>query len=72
MKQSQTNNILDHLMKGRGISQQLAIKLFRCYRLSARIHELTSEGWPIKMELVEHAGSRFGLYTISRDFIIKS
>jgi hypothetical protein len=62
MKESQNKQILETLLKGNGISQQQAIKMYQCYRLSARIKNLRDKGHEIFCKMVEHGRSRFGLY----------
>ena len=59
---SQNTKIAEHLKAGKGISQQLAISMFKCYRLGARIYDLKQKGMEIYTQMVEHAGSRFALY----------
>jgi len=47
--ESQTNQIKEHLEKGKSITQLDALKLFGCLRLSGRIWELRHElNMPIK------------------------
>jgi hypothetical protein len=51
-------------MKGKGISAMLAVKMFDCYRLGARIFDLRNRGHNIKTTMVEHNKKRFALYTL--------
>jgi len=60
--ESQNTAILRHLKSGKGISPMLALKLFGCFRLGARIYDLKKRGFDIKSEMVSHAGKRFALY----------
>ena len=48
-RMTQTKSILEH-MKSRPISPREALRLYGCMRLSARIHDLRSEGNHISME----------------------
>ena len=49
---SQKKSIREHLDKYRGITPLVALKLYGCYRLAARIKELRMEGMDIKTERV--------------------
>ena len=44
---SQNKQILEYLEKGNPLSPLLALELFGCFRLSARINELKKAGYPI-------------------------
>ena len=63
---SQNRKILAHLMQGKGISAMLAVKMFNCYRLSARVNDLRNLGNNIKTEMVTHNKKRFALYTLEK------
>lgn len=47
-KTSQNREILAYMKKGNKITQADAVRMFGCYRLSARIHDLREEGHIIK------------------------
>ena len=64
MKDSQTKRILDHLKQGKGMSAMLAVKMFGCYRLAARVAELRNSGYNIKTTMVTHGKKRFALYQL--------
>ena len=53
-------------MQGKGISAMLAVKMFNCYRLSARVNDLRNLGHNIKTEMVTHNKKRFALYTLEK------
>ncbi|MBQ5927073.1 MAG: hypothetical protein IIX01_04045 [Clostridia bacterium] len=53
MKQTKKAKVLKHLQtRRRGLTGLDALKLFGLYRLSATIHELRSEGYDIKTEMM--------------------
>ena len=53
MKQTKKAKVLKHLQtRRRGLTGLEALKLFGLYRLSATIHELRSEGYDIKTEMM--------------------
>lgn len=56
---SQDKQVLIHLQHGNTISQEEAINLFNCYRLSSVIHRLRNAGHKI-ITLTEPNKSRFG------------
>ena len=63
MKSSQNDKILAYLKKGRSLTPLTALKQFGCLRLSARIYDLISEGYPIISERVKGKSySRYFLY----------
>lgn len=47
-KSSQNREILEFMQTGKSITQFEAARLFGCYRLSARIHDLKEAGHDIK------------------------
>ena len=47
MNSTQTTQVLNHLKQGRSITQVDAIRLFKCYRLSAIIKRLRNQGCEI-------------------------
>lgn len=47
MNNTQVTQVLEHLKQGRSITQVDAIRLFRCYRLSAIIKRLRNQGYEI-------------------------
>ena len=49
---TQANKILFHLKKGYSITPLEALKLFQCFRLGARIHELKKRGYLIQTKMV--------------------
>ncbi len=64
---SQTKAIKEHLMKGNGITSLGALYLYGCLRLSGRIHDLRSQGLPIKTDMVEINSKRIAKYTLERN-----
>lgn len=47
MNNTQLNQVLAHLKQGRSITQMDAIRLFKCYRLSAVVDKLRKQGFEI-------------------------
>ena len=47
MNNTQLNQVLAHLKQGRSITQVDAIRLFKCYRLSAVVDKLRKQGFEI-------------------------
>lgn len=64
---SQTNRIKEHLLAGNKITALDALHLYGCLRLSGRIHDLRSQGLPIKTDMVEINGKRIAKYTLERN-----
>lgn len=63
--ESQNNQIRNHLLSGKRITPLLALNLFGCFRLSARIHDLRSTGLAIKSrQLMTPEKKRFAEYYI--------
>ena len=60
--ETQNKQILRHLESGLPLTALLALKLFGCFRLSARIYDLKKRGMDIKSELVYKDGKRFAEY----------
>jgi len=51
-----------HLLKGRKITQQMAIRKFRHYRLAVVINRLRNEGHQIETVMKTERGSTFAEY----------
>jgi hypothetical protein len=47
MNSTQTTQVLDRLKQGQSITQVDAIRLYKCYRLSAIIKRLRNQGYEI-------------------------
>jgi hypothetical protein len=63
-KKNQKKLVLEHLEKGKAITQQGAIETFQCYRLASVINKLRDKGHNIKTELVYYNGKRFAKYSL--------
>lgn len=60
--------VLEYLKSGITLTPIDALKLFGCFRLSARIYELKDKGWPIKCERKKvDSGKRVGHYSMTQD-----
>tara|TARA_R100001510_G_C7455200_1_gene78247 strand:+ start:306 stop:518 length:213 start_codon:yes stop_codon:yes gene_type:complete len=65
-KQSQNDLILDHLIRKKTINPLQALKLFGCFRLSARIYDLKEKGINIEKnsEKDRSTGKEYAVYTL--------
>lgn len=61
---SQNKLILEHLEKGKTITQFEAIQKWACLRLAARINNLKERGHKIETEMIYSNGVRFGKYKL--------
>ena len=61
---SQNNEILNYLKKGKKINPMKALKLFGCFRLSARIFDLNQMGYNIECTNVSKNGKHFAEYKL--------
>ena len=59
---SQKDQILAHLKKGKTITPLEALKLFGCFRLAARIHDLRMDGHDIEVELIDVNDAKVASY----------
>jgi len=54
------------LLRGRTLTQQKAITLWKCYRLSVYIRRLRQDGMKIKTEMVYNKdGTQYGKYSLA-------
>ena len=64
-KPTQAAFILGWLQLGKRVTPMLALQLWGCNRLAARIAELKAEGWEIRREMVEvSSGKRVAEYSL--------
>ena len=61
---SQTEKIIQWLKLGHSITPINALKMFGCFRLSGRIHELKSKGYDIKTNMIEMQDKKFAEYSL--------
>ena len=60
---TQTQQILSWLKQHRGLTPLDALRLFKCFRLAARVGELRKQGHDIKRQLITTAdGKRIARY----------
>ena len=59
---TQAERILNHLEKGRKITQVEAFNKYGCWRLAARISELRHDGHDIRMKLIKRNGKQYAQY----------
>lgn len=64
---TQNQEILDWMLKGYPITPLDALKMFGCFRLSARIFQLR-EKYPINMKRVTRNGTSYASYSIQEDY----
>jgi hypothetical protein len=60
----QTEKILSHLMKGKGITPIDALNRFGCFRLAARIADLRRAGHRIFTDSITKNGKTFASYKL--------
>lgn len=58
MSDSQKMQVLNYMKTHRGITQEEAVEHFKCYRLSARVAELRSDGFNITTYMEDNKGRR--------------
>ena len=63
-KISQSNAILKYLKEGNSISSLDALNKFGCFRLSARIHDLKSQGYNINSRSITRNDKTFNEYYV--------
>jgi hypothetical protein len=71
MHNSQTANILAHLMDGMEITPIDALNLYGSMRLGARVYDLREAGYDIAVR-VPKAGKRYAIYYMTREAIEKA
>ena len=64
---TQNEQILKHLQDGHKITPMEALRLYGCFRLSARILELRKSGWQIDTANITKGGKTFAEYSMSND-----
>lgn len=62
MTNTQNNKILTHLQLFGYITPMIALDLYGCFRLSARILNLRKAGYLIETEIVHKNGKQFAKY----------
>lgn len=69
-KQSQTDQIVDYMLAGNTITALIALNLFQCFRLAARIADIKRRGYDVvtTMETNEN-GKRYAVYKIEKENI---
>ena len=63
-RQNQTHQILRHLQT-HTITPLQALRLYRCFRLGARIFDLRQAGHDIRTTMVETCGKRVARYRLA-------
>lgn len=68
MTEVQNQMVLNYLKTGKILTPLEALDMFGCLRLSARIYELKSAGWPILCERMKtNSGKIVGHYSLTQD-----
>lgn len=66
--QSQNKAILAHLKEGKTITGIEALRLFDCFRLPSRIHDLTKQGVAISRKyIITDTGKRVMQYSLAQN-----
>lgn len=61
---TQNKLIINHLQQGKTLTSLEALKLFGCFRLSARIAELKNQGFDIISNNIKENGKTFAEYRL--------
>jgi hypothetical protein len=61
---SQNADILNHMETHGSITPLEALRLYGCFRLSARIYNLRDEGHNIKTDIIERNGKHVARYSL--------
>lgn len=62
---SQTQGILAYLKRGNTINPMVALRMFKSFRLAARIKELREWGYRIERQMrISRDGSRYAEYSL--------
>lgn len=61
---SQTENILDYLLTGKSLTPLDALRLFQCFRLSARILEIKELGYQVETIIESNGKKKFASYRL--------
>ena len=64
---TQTDLILLHLTTGKPITPLVALHLYGCFRLGARINDLRKDGYPIETEIIHENGKYFASYFLRQE-----
>jgi hypothetical protein len=64
MRFSQNNRILAYLRQGHSLTPLVALRMFGCFRLAARIYDLRYIGVNVKQRLIRIRGKRVSVYWI--------
>jgi len=67
---TQNKLIINHLQQGKTLTSLEALKLFGCFRLSARIAELKNQGFDIVSNNIKENGKTFAEYRLG-DFNVR-
>jgi hypothetical protein len=62
MRHSQNARILAYMKQGRSITALLALRLYGCLRLAARVYDLRQQGVKVKQRMIAINGKRVSVY----------
>jgi hypothetical protein len=65
MTYSQNNRIYTYLKQGHSLTPLVALKMFGCFRLAARVYDLRYIGVNVKQRLIRIRGKRVSVYWIA-------
>jgi len=63
---TQNKQIINYLLDGNALTPMEALRLFGCFRLSARILELRKKGYHIQTENITKDGKTFAEYRLTQ------
>ena len=65
MSQAQKEQILQHMRNVGPITPLDALRKFQCFRLAARIDDLSRDGWLINSTMVKRGEKRYASYSLA-------
>jgi len=63
---TQNKQVINYLLDGNALTPMDALRLFGCFRLSARILELRKKGYHIQTENITKDGKTFAEYRLTQ------
>ncbi len=63
---TQNDRIINYLEQGKKLTPMKALRLFDCFRLSARILNLRQKGYDIETKNITKNGKTFAEYSLSK------
>ena len=66
MRHSQNERILAYMKQGRSITGLLALRLYGCFRLAARVYDLRQMGIKVQQRLIRIRDRRVSVYWLEQ------